>query len=66
MEKRIEIEQHGAKLAENYRRKIAAGMNSEDAKRAFLQEMGQIMLANGYINIQEMQQAQSQMQPAGE
>ena len=62
----MKFNRHGAMLAEEYKRKIAAGMNPEDAKREWIQEMSQLALANGLINEQQIAATQQQLQqPAG-
>ena len=59
---RMKFEQYGAMLAEDYKRKVAAGMNPDDAITEFNQKMSQLALASGLVNMQEISQQQQQMQ----
>ena len=60
--KRAEFERHGALLAEDYRRKVLNGMNSNDASDAWKREMSMLAIANGFMNMQEIGQQTQQMQ----
>ena len=62
LEGRMKFEQYGAMLAEDYKRKVAAGMNPDDAISEFKQKMAQLALASGLVNMQEIGQQTQQMQ----
>ena len=59
---RMKFEQYGAMLAEDYKRKVAAGMNPDDAMKEWQQKMAQLALATGLVNAQEIGQVQQQLQ----
>ena len=59
---RVKFERYGAMRAQDYKQKIAQGMNPDDAMTAFRQEMAEMAMAFGLINIQQGQLPQAQPQ----
>ena len=52
---RIKFERLGAILAEDYRQRISQGMSPDDAVNAYQQEMAQLAMSLGLMNMQTMQ-----------
>lgn len=52
---RIKFERLGAMLAEDYRQRIGQGMSADDAITAYRQEMAQLAMSLGLMNMQTMQ-----------
>ena len=57
---RIKFERLGAMLAEDYRQRIVDGMSADDAVTAYRQEMAQLAMSLGLMNMQTMQGMQQQ------
>jgi hypothetical protein len=57
---RIKFERLGAMLAEDYRQRITNGMSADDAITAYRQEMAQLAMSLGLMNMQTMQGMQQQ------